>query len=151
MKHKNKRGFNLSLLIITVLIISSLCYLGVVFTSSVEIAKVEKNNYLKVEEDTLDEKTNRTSTNSNTSKVEETEDTTQAESSNANLSMLVIRLSCSTNLSIPVQKNITVATLPRTIASCAPYTPQAGGLPPHPQSLLPPGIAKSPSTWQRPK
>lgn len=91
MKHKNKRGFNLSLLIITVLIISSLCYLGVVFTSSVEIAKVEKNNYLKVEEDTLDEKTNRTSTNSNTSKVEETEDTTQAESSNANLSMLGIR------------------------------------------------------------
>ncbi len=91
MKHKNKRGFNLSLLIITVLIISSLCYLGVVFTSSVEIAKVEKNNYLKVEEDTLDEKINRTSTNSNTSKAEETEDTTQAESSNANLSMLGIR------------------------------------------------------------
>ena len=91
MEHKNKRGFNLVLLIITVLIISSLCYLGVVFTSSVEIAKVEKNNYLKVEEDTLDEKTNRTSTNSNTSKVEETEDTTQAESSNANLSMLGIR------------------------------------------------------------
>ena len=91
MEHKNKRGFNLVLLIITVLIISSLCYLGVIFTSSVEIAKVEKNNYLKVEEDTLDEKTNRTSTNSNTSKVEETEDTTQAESSNANLSMLGIR------------------------------------------------------------
>ena len=59
MEHKNKRGFNLSLLIITVLIISSLCYLGVIFTSSVEIAKVEENNYLKVEENTLDEKTNR--------------------------------------------------------------------------------------------
>ena len=91
MEHKNKRGFNLVLLIITVLIISSLCYLGVVFTSSVEIAKVEKNNYLKAEEDTLEEKINRTSTNSNTSKAEETEDTTQAESSNANLSMLGIR------------------------------------------------------------
>ena len=56
MEHKNKRGFNLVLLIITVLIISSLCYLGVVFTSSVEIAKVEKNNYLKAEEDTLEER-----------------------------------------------------------------------------------------------
>ena len=91
MEHKNKRGFNLVLLIITVLIISSLCYLGVIFTSTVEIAKVEKNNYLKAEEDTLEEKINRTSTNSNTSKAEETEDTTQAESSNANLSMLGIR------------------------------------------------------------
>ncbi len=90
MEHKNKRGFNLSLLIITVLIISSLCYLGVIFTSSVEIAKVEENNYLKVEENTLDEKTNRTSTNSNTSKTDGAEET-QAESSNANLSMLGIR------------------------------------------------------------
>ena len=91
MEHKNKRGFNLVLLIITVWIISSLCYLGVIFTSTVEIAKEEKNNYLKAEEDTLEEKINRTSTNSNTSKAEETEDTTQAESSNANLSMLGIR------------------------------------------------------------
>ena len=90
MEHKNKRGVNLSLLIITVLIISSLCYLGVIFTSSVEIAKVEENNYLKVEENTLDEKTNRTSTNSNTSKTDGAEET-QAESSNANLSMLGIR------------------------------------------------------------
>ena len=90
MEHKNKRGVNLSLLIITVLIISSLCYLGGIFTSSVEIAKVEENNYLKVEENTLDEKTNRTSTNSNTSKTDGAEET-QAESSNANLSMLGIR------------------------------------------------------------
>ena len=90
MEHKNKRGFNLSLLIITVLIISSLCYLGVIYASSVEVAKVEKNNYLKAEENTLDEKTNRTSTDSNTSKTDEAKET-QAESSNANLSMLGIR------------------------------------------------------------
>ena len=84
---KNRNIKNLILFGITALLISTICYLGVVCTTFTKLAKIEENNYLAEPENEVEEKTTNSSSNTNTtSSTKETE-----KSSNANLKMLGIR------------------------------------------------------------
>lgn len=95
MDYQKKSRKNLILVIIAILLISVMCYLGIICTASDKIAKAEKNNYLATTENDIEEKTtNSSSSSSNTSNTSNTSTTTNTEkekSSNANLSMLGIR------------------------------------------------------------
>ena len=87
MNYKKREIKNLIIFIITVLLISVMFYLGLVYETSYKIAEAEKNNYLAVNESELEDKTSNSSSNTSST----TTNSSTEKSSNANLKMLGIR------------------------------------------------------------